>query len=82
MLTPVSPTLLDKAKVIESFSVGVYSRILINKIDKIGLTLTILFSGFQKFKTAFPGLFNNVPIHSEAWVTAVFRQVIVSNSFH
>ena len=31
--------LLNKAKVIESFSVGVYSRILINKIDKIGSTL-------------------------------------------
>jgi hypothetical protein len=27
-------------------------------------------------------LFNSFPIHSEAWVTAVFRQVIVSNSFH
>ena len=66
---------------IESFFFGVYSRILINKIDKIGLTLT-MFLGFQKFKTAFPGLLNNVPIHFEAWVTAVFRQVIVSNSFH
>ena len=73
--------LLNKAKVIESFSVGVYSRILINKIDKIGLTLT-MFLGFQKFKTAFPGFFNNFPLHSEAWVTAVFRKVIVLNSFH
>jgi hypothetical protein len=27
-------------------------------------------------------LFNSFPIHSEAWVTAVFRQVIVSNSFY
>jgi len=73
--------LLNKEKVIESFSVGVYSRILINKIDKIGLTLT-MFLGFQKFRTAFPCLFNNFPIHFEAWITAVFRQVIVSNSFH
>jgi len=72
---------LNKAKVIESFSFGVYSRILINKIDKIGLTLT-MFVGYQKFKTAFPGLFNSFLIHSEAWVTAVFHQVIVSNSFH
>jgi hypothetical protein len=73
--------LLNKAKVIESFSVGVYSRILINKIDKIGLTLT-MFLSFQKFKTTFPCFFNNFPIHSEAWVTAVFRQVIGSNSFN
>ena len=73
--------LLYKAKLIESFSFGVYSRILIDKIDKIDLTLT-MFVGYQKFKTAFPGLFNRFPIHSEAWVTAVFRQVIVSNSFH
>ncbi len=74
--------LLDKAdeiikdKVTESFSFGVYSRILINKLDKIGLTLT-MFVGYQKFKTAFPGLCNSFEIHSEAWVTAVFRQVIV-----
>ena len=61
----VEHILLNKAKVIESFSVGVYSRILINKIDKIGLTLT-MFWDFQKFKTAFPGLFNNFTIHSEA----------------
>jgi hypothetical protein len=27
-------------------------------------------------------LFNSFSIHSEAWVTAVFHQVIVSNSFH
>ena len=74
-------TLLNKAKVIESFSFIVYSRILINKINKIGLTLT-MFVGYQKFKTAFPGLFNSFSIYSEAWVTAVFRQVIVSNSFH
>jgi hypothetical protein len=73
--------LLKKEKVIESFSFGVYSRILINKIDKIGLTLTMIV-GYQKFKTAFSDLFNSFPIHSEAWVTAVFRQVIVSNSFH
>jgi hypothetical protein len=73
--------LLNKAKVIESFYVGVYCRILINKIDKIGLTLT-MFVGYQKIKTAFPGLLNSYPIHSEALVTAVFRQVIVSNSFH
>ncbi len=66
---------------IESFYVGVYCRILINKIDKIGLTLT-MFVGYQKIKTAFPGLLNSYPIHSEALVTAVFRQVIVSNSFH
>ena len=38
--------------------------------------------GYQKFKTAFPGLFNSFPTHSEALVTAVFRQVIVLNSFH
>jgi hypothetical protein len=67
--------------VIESFSFGVYSRILINKIDKIGLTLT-MFVGYQKFKTVFPGLFNSFPIHSKAWDTVVFRQVIVSNSFY
>ncbi len=73
--------LLYKEKVIESFSFGVYSRILINKIDNIDLTLT-MFVGYQKFITAFPGLFNSFPIHSEAWVTAVFRQVIVSYSFH
>ncbi len=78
---PLSPTLFNKAKVIESFSFSVYSRILINKIDKIGLRLT-MFVGYQKFKTAFPGLFNSFSIHSEAWVTAVFRQVTVSNSFH
>ncbi len=58
-----------------------YSCILINKIDKICLTFN-MFVGYQKFKTAFPGLFNSFSIHSEAWVTAVFRQVIVSNSFH
>ena len=63
--------LLNKAKVIESFSFGVYSRILINKIDKIGLTLT-MFVGCQKFKTTFLGLFNSFPIKSEALVTAVF----------
>jgi hypothetical protein len=74
-------TLLNKEKVIESFSFGVYSRILINKIDKIGLTLT-MFVGYQKLKTAFPGLFNSFSIHSEAWVTAVFHQVIFSNSFN
>jgi hypothetical protein len=34
-------TLLKKTKVIESFSFCVYSRILKNKIDKIGLTLTM-----------------------------------------
>ena len=62
--------LLNKANVIESFSFGVYSRILINKIHKIRLTLT-MFVGFQKFKTAFPGSFSSFPIHSEAWVTAV-----------
>jgi hypothetical protein len=73
--------LLNKAKVIESFSFCVFSRFLINKIDKIGLTLTV-FVGYQKFKTAYPVLFNSFPIHSEAWVAAVFRQVIVSNSFH
>jgi hypothetical protein len=73
--------ILLKAKVIESFYFGVYRSIFINKIDKIGSTLT-MFVGYQKFKTAFPGLFNSFPIHSEAWVTAVFRQVIVSNSFH
>jgi hypothetical protein len=73
--------LLNKAKGIESFSVGFYSRILINRIDKIGLILT-MFLSIKKFKTAFPGFLNNFPIHSEAWVTAVFRQVIVSNSFH
>jgi hypothetical protein len=73
--------LLKKTRVIESFSFCVYSRILKNQIDKIGLTLT-MFVGYQKFKAAFPGLFNSFPIHSEAWVTAVFRQVIVSNSFH
>jgi hypothetical protein len=73
--------LINKANVIKSFSFGVYSLIFINKIDKIGLTLT-MFVGYQKFKTAFPGLFNSFPIHSEAWVTAVFHQVIVSNSFH
>ncbi len=78
--------LLNKAKVIESFSFGVYSRILINKIDKIGLALT-MFVGYQKFKTAFPGLFNSFPILSEALVTAVPSQVpqpqvIFSNSFH
>jgi hypothetical protein len=73
--------LINKEKVVESFSFGVYSHILINKIDKIGLTLT-MFVGNQTFKTAFPGLFNSFPIHSEAWVTAVFCQVIVSNSFH
>ena len=50
------------------------SRILIKKIDKIGLTLT-MFVEYQKFKTASPGLFNGFPIHSEAWVTAVFHQV-------
>jgi hypothetical protein len=55
--------LLNKAKVIESFSFGVYSWILKNKIDKISLTLT-MFVGYQKFKTAFPGLFNSFPIHS------------------
>jgi len=59
-------TLFNKAKVIESFSFGVYSRILINKIDKIGLTLT-MFVGYHKFKTAFPGLFNSFPMHSEVW---------------
>jgi hypothetical protein len=74
-------TLLNKAKVIESFSFVVYSRILINKIYKIGLTLT-MFVGYQKIKNAFPGLFNSFSIHSEAWVTVVFHQVIVSNSFH
>jgi hypothetical protein len=74
-------TLLNKAKVIESFSFGVYSRILINKIDKIILTLT-MFVGYKKLKTAFHGFFNSFPIHSEIWVTAVFRQGIVSNSFH
>jgi hypothetical protein len=74
--------LLNKAKVIESFSFGVYSCILKNKIEKIGLTLLTMFVGYQKFQTAFPGLFNSFPIHSEAWDTAVFRQVIVSNSFH
>ncbi len=73
--------LLNKAKVMESFFFGVYSCILKNKIDKISLTLT-MFVGYQKFKTVFPGLFNSFPIHSEAWVTAVFRQVIVSNSLH
>ena len=72
---------LNKAKVIESFSFDVYSCNLKNKIDKIGLTLT-MFMGYQKFQTAFPGLFNSFPIHSEAWVTAVFRQVIVSKRFH
>jgi hypothetical protein len=41
-----------------------------------------MFLGYQKFKIAFPGLFNSFTIHSEALVTAVFRQVIVSNSFH
>ena len=61
--------LLNKAKMIESFSFGFYSRILINNIDKIGLTLT-MFVGYQKFKTAFPGLFNSFLIHSEVWVTA------------
>jgi hypothetical protein len=74
-------TLTNKAKVIESFFFGVNSRILINKIDKISLTLT-MFVGYQTFKTAFPGLFNSFPIHYEALVTAVFRQVIVLNSFH
>ena len=50
--------------------------------DKIGLTLT-MFVEYQKFKTAFPGLFNSFAIHSEAWHTAAeFRQVIFSNSFH
>jgi hypothetical protein len=73
--------LLNKAKVIESFFFGVCSLILINKIDKIGLTLTMCV-GYQKFKTAFPGLFKRFPIHSEALVTTLFRQVIVSNSFH
>ena len=61
--------LLNKEKVIESFSFGVYSRILMNKIDKIGLTLT-MFVEYQKLKTAFPGLFNSFLILSEAWVTA------------
>ncbi len=55
---------LYKAKVIESFSFGVFSRIFINKIDKISLTLT-MFVGYQKFKTAFSGLFNSFIIHSE-----------------
>jgi hypothetical protein len=73
--------LLNKAKVMESFSFGVNSRILINKIDKLSLTLT-MFVEYQKFKTAFPGLFNSFPIHSEALVTAVFHQMIVLNSFH
>ena len=72
---------LNKAKMIESFSFDEYSCILKNKIDIIGWTLT-MFMGYQKFKTAFPGLFNNFPIHSEAWDTAVFLQVIVSNSFY
>ncbi len=44
--------LLNKAKVIESFSFGVYRCILKNKIDKISLTLT-MFVGYHKFKTAF-----------------------------
>ncbi len=66
----------------ESFSFGVNSRILINKIDKLSLTLT-MFVEYQKFNTAaFPGLFNSFPIHSEALVTAVFHQMIVLNSFH
>ena len=41
-----------------------------------------MFVGYQKFQTAFSGLFNSFSIHSEAFVTAVFHQVIVSNSFH
>jgi hypothetical protein len=41
--------------------------VLKKKIDKISLTLT-MFVEYQKFKTAFPGLFNSFPIHSEAWV--------------
>jgi hypothetical protein len=73
--------LLNKAKVMELFSFGVNSRIFINKIDKLSLTLT-MFVEYQKFKTAFPGLFNSFPIHSEALATAVFHQMIVLNSFH
>jgi hypothetical protein len=34
----------------------------------------------RNLKLNFPGLFNSFPIHSGALVTAVFRQVIVSNS--
>ena len=81
--------LLNKAKVIESFSVGVYSRILINKIDKIGLTLT-MFLGFQKFKTAFPGLFTSFPIllkhrlllYSAKWLfQIVFIDIVWKTNF-
>ena len=50
-------------------------------VKLISLTLT-MFVGYQKFKIAFSGLFNSFPMNSEAWVTAVFPQVIVSNSFH
>ena len=59
--------LLNKTKVIESFYFRVYSFISKNKIDKISLTFT-MFVKYQKFKTAFPGLFNSFIIHSEAWV--------------
>ena len=73
---------LNKKKVIESFSFDVYSCILKNKIDKICFFHWPCLWDTRNLKLrslACSIAFQYILKHG---VTAVFRQVIVSNSFH